>query len=119
MKNQYTQRKINKVSEISQECEYPVWTVFLVSCLDDLHDKSISNLPYTKWNTNVSRVSKQKVMTSINNIVKKNLHKTMGYSYKDNVDETLTRYVMNGYLVSKNTHPQETIYINNEELQYE
>jgi hypothetical protein len=101
MNETYYRRASNKRSKVA-ETDMNFLTDLVSYSIMDLENRSISNLPHARFDTNLSRVPVEKIKTSLYNIVKKNLFKVAGTTYEDAVDETLRNYILNAYIPSKN-----------------
>ena len=92
------QKKRNEVAETEMKmlCDLVSYSIM------DLEDKEVSNLPHSRFDTNLSRVPADTIKTSLYNIVKRNLYRVSGSKYSDACDEMLRNYIVNAYIPSKN-----------------
>ena len=103
MNNRYQQTASNKMKKLSINANHSFLTSLICDVVYELEDRNTSQLPYTSFTTNCARVRLERLTAAINQAVNNALLKTTGTKQVNTADESLRKFIMNGYL------PQKTI----------
>ena len=103
MNNRYQQTASNKMKKLSINANHSFLTSLICNVVYELEDREASQLPYNSFTTNCARVRLERLTAAVNQAVNNALLKSTGTKQVNTADESLRRFIMNGYL------PQKTI----------